>query len=87
MWNLFIRIQEVELPIRSAGSTPVRALGGNLTQEFQLLEGAAGALGHGAERILGDMDGEACGLGEKTIKAAQKRTAAGEDETAVHKVG
>jgi hypothetical protein len=64
------------------------ALGvGDPLEKGEFLKGFAGALGHGAEGILGDVDGEACFLAQESVESLEQGTAASEHDAAIDEVG
>ena len=52
-----------------------------------VLQGHAGALGYGEQRVLGDVELDADFVGEALVKAAQQGAAAGEPDAVADDVG
>ena len=53
----------------------------------EVLEHGAGAVGDGAEGVVGKDDGQAGGFAKEAVEVADEGAAAGEDDAAIHQVG
>ena len=72
---------------RPRGGSALRLAREMRQQEVQIAEHDAGAVGDGAERIVGDGHGQARLVAEQAVDTAEQRAAAGHHEAAVDEVG